>query len=483
MKKNAWKTILIFLLTAALAAGVVGCGKDTQTSTKVPKDVPDYSNSTKELHIYAHRSTSEGSFTGVNGELIKYDSYITKEKFQEFKDCGFDVIYPQENAYNGEDFETSRMKAYLDLAQEVGLKCIVADDRIKRLSGLTTPLIGEDGEFATMEDLANQLREYLEPYADHPAFYGIVTRDEPKWDALTATCQVRQALKMVDENLYVKTTLMPYHVSVTHKEYTGEEFGEKSYDSYDTYVRNYLENSGANRVSYDDYPFLPDGFLTTFYRTLQYNVTTAAEYDADVELIVQSFGKNNRRLPDLEELYLQNNAALAFGVKNIAYFTYFRMSTSEGIFGGILDYDGSKMLYDEVQEVIAYTREMAKVVLNFDYQKAFVTYDTTTDVTAPLYFSRVKSEKLDDIEDVQVTQPTIITQMKDSTNNRTGYMVMNAETTLNDYSEPDEVIVSFEDYDFVTYYSVDGEKTVELVDGKLTLTLPEGQAAFVIPHN
>ena len=95
----------------------------------------------------------------------------------------------------------------------------------------------------------------------------------------------------------------------------------------------------------------------------------------------------------------------------------------------------------------------------------------------------MKSEKLDDIKEVKVTQPTIITQMKDSTNNRTGYMVMNAETTLNDYSEPDEVIVSFEDYDFVTYYSVDGAKTVELVDGKLTLTLPEGQAACVIPHN
>ena len=466
-----------------MVAGVIGCEKNTQTSSKVPTDVPNYSESTKELNIYAHRATSEGTFTGANGELITYDSYITKEEFQRYKDCGFDVIYPQENSYNGEDFETSRMKAYLDLAEEVGLKCIVSDDRIKKLSGMTTSLVGEGAEFATIEDLAHTIGEYLKPYVNHPAFYGIVTKDEPKWDALEATCQVTQAVKMVDENIYVKTTLLPYHTSVSHKEYTGEEFGDVTWGSYDTYLRAYLEKSGSNRVSYDDYPYLHNGFLTTFYRNILYNVQLAAEYDADVELIVQSFGKSNRRLPDKEELYQQNNAALAFGAKNIAYFTYFRMSTNEGIYGGILDYDGSDMIYDEVQEVIAYTRDMAKVVLNFDYQKVQLAYDEKTDMSAPLYFAGIKSEKLDGISEIVVTQPTIITQMQDKENNRTGYMVLNAETTMNDYSEPDEVTLTFEDYDFVTYYSVDGQKTVELVDGKLTLTLPEGQAAFVIPHN
>jgi len=73
--------------------------------------------------------------------------------------------------------------------------------------------------------------------------------------------------------------------------------------------------------------------------------------------------------------------------------------------------------------------------------------------------------------------------MYDENQERNGYMVVNVKNTQNDYKETGEIILNVEGYDFVTYYSKDEPKTVQLVDGEVTLELEEGQAAFVIPHN
>ena len=447
-------------------------------------DAPDYSDSVHELNIYAHRSTSNGTFVDLDGTKLDYGDYRTKERFQEYKDCGFNVLYIQENNYNGEPFETSDTKKCLDLAEEVGLKCIIIDERIRELSRSKVSLIG-GADFATLYDLANQMRIFMAPYIDHPAFYGLATVDEPEYLQLQATCEVYKALKMVDEDIYVKTTLSPFKQSNSVLYYTGKDdiissLIPTSFNHYKTYIEKYLQESGTGLLSYDDYPFRTDSFLTTYFRNLQYAVTAAAAQGADVELVVQSFAHANTRLPDLNELYLQNNAALAFGVKNLGYFTYWRAG-GDTMTGGILDYDGSKMIYDEVQEVIAYTRKMANVMLNFDYEKAYVTYDSAN--SKPDFFANVDSQNLDKLTVGPVSQPTIVTQMKDETNNRTGYMVVNVQSSVEGFSEPEVVTLNFEGYEYATYYIGDESKTVLLQDGKFKFVLAEGEGVFVIPHN
>ena len=445
-------------------------------------NVPDYSDSVNELNIYAHRSTSNGTFIDLNGTQLDYGDYRTKERFQEYKDCGFNVLYVQENNYNGEAFETSETKKCLDLAYEVGLQCIFIDERIRQLSRSTVSLIGEGAQFASLEALTNQLSTYMAPYIDHPAFYGLATVDEPQYLQLQATGEVYKALKLVDEDIYVKTTLSPFKKSNGALYYTGVEGSSTAtLADYQKYIEKYLQESGTACLSYDDYPFRTDSFLTTYFSNLQYMVTAAAAKGADVELVVQSFAHANTRLPDLNELYLQNNAALAFGVKNLGYFTYWRAG-GDTMTGGILDYDGTKMIYDEVQEVIAYTRKMANVMLNFDYEKAYVTYDSANS-TEPDFFADVESQELDNLTVESVTQPTIVTQMKDETNNRTGYMVVNVQSSVNGFSEPEVVVLNFEGYKYATYYIGDTSKTVSLQDGKFKFVLAEGDGVFVIPHN
>lgn len=497
-RRNIVRCLIGVAMILAMMLGTVGCGEQTSSVRKTPTDIPDYSDSDKEMYIYAHRSGSNGQFRGTFGEMITYDEadYFSLERLQEFKDCGFNVFYSQVTAhwYKGEDFETSYLKQYLDWCEQIGLKMIVEDSRIFSLCSSQESLIGEGKQFATMDDLVETIRDYMQPYINHPAFWGICIEDEPQYKCLQAVSEVCRAVKAVKEDVFLKMCLFPLGGlgNLNSEEfYTGQRTTGATIEHWINYAETYLDLSESEWLAYDKYAFGSDGFNSLFNANLQMAAEMAEERDLKFEVILQSFGMDNgsgvKVLPDLNELYLQNNLALAFGVDNIAYFTYWRPGSGydgvEKMTGGILDYDGTKMIYDEVQEVIAYTREMASVVMNFDYEKTYWSYDRKADITAPSYFISLKTEKLDKVEVSEVTQPTIITQMFDETNNRKGYMVVNALATWDEYSLPDELTLTFEDYDFVTYYSKEEPKTVPLTDGSITLELQEGEAVFVIPHN
>lgn len=484
-KMKIGRRVMAGILLLALTAGAYGCGNGKEMEEKTATDIPDYSSSEKRMNMYAHISPTPGSFVNASGQTIFLEDHRTVENYQDYKDCGFDTLFLQGNdAYTGENFETSDTKKNMDRCQEVGLKCIVFDNRIWALSKNEESLIGEGKEFSSLEDLADTLKEYMAPYIEHPAFYGVATFDEPHYKHFEAMGEVTKALKMVKEDIYVKTTCFPYLQSVALEKYTGEGYGNTSISSYRTYIDTYLEKSEADFFNYDNYPFKEDGMLDTYFLNMQTVVNEAAKYGAYAELCVQSCAiQGSLRMPDKEDLYYQNNAALAFGIKNLIYFTYWMAPNRsvEAFTGAIVDDDGTKLLYDEVQEVNAYTQEMAKVILNFEYEKAYFTYDSENAISAPIYFSGVKSEEMDDITEVKVTQPTIITQMKDAENNRTGYMVLNAQDTIED--SEDEVTLTIEGFEFVTCYFGGKPQTIQLDEGSTTFTLGTGKAVFVIPHN
>ena len=482
-KNNLLRKLAAWSLLLAVSVGVFGCGETTEHKT--PTDIPDYSASEKRMNMYAHISPTPGSFVNASGQTVFLEDHRTLENYQDYKNCGFDTLFLQGNdAYNGENFETSDTKKNMDRCQEVGLKCIVFDNRIWALSKNEESLIGAGKEFSSLEDLANTLQTYMTPYMEHPAFYGVATFDEPHYKHFEAMGEVTKALKLVKEDIYVKTTCFPYLQSVVLEKYTGEGYGNTSIGSYRTYINSYLEKTEADFFNYDNYPFTEEGMLDTYFLNMQTAVNEAAKHDAHTELCVQSCAiQGHLRMPDKEDLYYQNNAALAFGIGNLVYFTYWMAPnrSTEPFTGAIVDDDGTKLLYDEVQEVNAYTQEMAKVILNFEYEKAYFTYDSENAISAPIYFSGVKSEELEHVTAVKVTQPTIVTQMKDETNGRTGYMVLNAQDTMQD--SENKVTLTIEGYDFVTCYSGEEPQTIQVVDDNVTLTLGTGQATFVIPHN
>ncbi len=456
----------------------------TENNTNISKNVPDYSNSEKRMNLYAYRGSSDGVFTNEKGDMIGYQDYRTIEEFKRYKDCGFDVMFiPGADPYNGENYEYSSTKNNLDMCQEVGLKVIFQDKRIADLTRGTESLVGQGKQFATMDALVQKLREYMAPYVNHPAFYGLALKDEPTYEYFEPISQVQRALRIIKPDIFINEALLPYIPEwITTGQCNGTDSkANATLSDYETYLSAYLEKTGTNRLTYDHYPFRTDKFFENYFVNLQKATEVTAKYNADLELIVQSFATDAWRKPEKSDLYFQNNAALAFGVKNIAYFTYWRGSktTLDTFQCGILNYDGSKMLYDEVQEVNAYTQKMASVILNFDYEKAQVAYSGSI----PKYFANLKSEMLQDIASVNATQPTIVTQMLDKGQNRRGYMVMNAQADT-EAVQSDTVTLTFTSaYSKVTYYNDGVRKTTTLNDKQVTFELGRGKAVFVIPHN
>lgn len=472
------------VLSVALVGSVAGCKKTSQPADpSLATEVPDYSDSTARMNMYSYICPTPGNYTTAAGAQVYIGDQRSVQSFQEYKDCGFDTLMLLGNdAYRGQDWETSDLKRNLEMAEEVGLNVIVHDDRIHVLSTQKESLIGEGKEYSSLEELSAQIKEWMSPYIDHPVFYGMSLMDEPSHCNFQALSEVTKAIKMIDENIYVHTVLFPYLEGVTIEQFTGKSFGNVTIDSYKTYIGDYLDMSEADYVGYDNYPFMADGLLSSFYLNLQTAVAEADKRDADVVLSVQSSCWDTMRKVEEDDLRFQGYSAMALGAKNLVYYTYY-MFPNQALANyrqAIKDNDGTNIIYDEVQRVNGELQELAKVLLHFDYEKATFTYDKENAISAPTLFSGLKNEELKGVEIVSVTQPTMITQMKDSEKDLTGYMVMNSSDPEDNLTN--NVHVKFEGYDYATIYVKGVPETVGLTDSVLTLTLETGEGVFVIPH-
>jgi hypothetical protein len=483
--KKRIKRRIALLLAMVCTMSVVGCGEQEPVAADPTNAIaiPDYSDSDARMDMYCYIGPSPGEYTNEAGEFVIIEGQRTVENFQKYKDCGFDTLMLMGNdKYTGEDFETSDLKRNLDMAQEVGLKVIVFDNRIYKMGEKTDSVIGDGKDFASMDELVKWVKECMSPYMNHPAFYGISLRDEPWYYHLKSLSEVIQAIHTVDPEIFTHTVLHPYAYWGTAEMYTEKSFGEVTDDSYRQYVGTFLDWSGEKIINYDNYPFTWDGMLSSYYLNMQIAVNEAAKREASVTLSVQASNSNDLRDVEEDDLRFQGYSALGLGVKSFCYYTYqlFPSRAGSQTTQAIVSDDNTSILYDDVQKVNAELQELAKVMLHFDYEKAYFTYDKENSITAPTLFAGLENEEVDGAEIVSVTQPTMLSQLKDSEKNLRGYMVMNSSDTAENLSN--KVSVKFEGYDYATIYVKGVPETVGLTESVLTLTLEPGEGIFVIPH-
>lgn len=559
MKRKFIKAVSL-LLCGCLLFGAFGCqgaaGGGDNTASSV--GAPNYSESDKKLNMYAFIGPTDGTFTTANGTKVVAEDNRTVERYQEYKDCGFDVLLLLGNdGYNGanrfgdrealsglegadreeklnqlkaaetEAYNKAQLKKNLDMCEQVGLKTIVFDDRVHELSTIEDiSLIKADGEQAkplivhtqshrivapfegkgvdfdantytdpttktvypirhiryqwnSMEELQETLSIWTSPYMSHASFYGMSMFDEPTNKKLTALGEVDKALTALDPDIFVQCCLLPYYGG------NSSILSVSSDKAFKEYIQEYLDKTDSEYFGYDYYPMTMNGNTTSMQATYLYCLQMSAELanknNCDWEIIIQTYAQNNfLREVGYADVDLQVNLALAFGAYNIGYFTYWMWQNKAGWpnYCAIMDDYGNKVIYDEVQKVNNEAKQLAKIILNYRYQKTLLRYN---DVSAPVWFKNVLESKLDKVKSFTSNGNTLVNQMYDQTNNCNGYMLVNV-------GDPAKENVSVNTIEFegfscamVVKNGVTSYKTLNA--GKLTCYLEEGESVFVIPYN
>lgn len=581
------KALALSLVSLVLCFSFAACGESgtkqpassgMTANTADPTGAPDYSSSTKKLNMYAFLGPTDGSSaTTTNGTKIKTQDFRTKERYQEYKDCGFDVLLllgnntgsysgagywadvTEENmdelkaqelaAYNktGADGYDKGLKMNLDLCAEVGLQTIVFDHRVHLMTTVETSLIKEEGkaaqpivincangsnyvapfdeskritwyaaedlqyndsgtvksygkleifdangnrtteteiknyrmQFEDEADLVRTLEVWTSPYINHTAFYGMSMFDEPANEKLKAVGQVDRALSKLDPDMFVQTCLLPYYGG------SSSILSVSNAEEFKKYINLYLDETGSEYFGYDYYPMTMDGDATSMQSTylycLQMSAELARENDCDWEIIVQTYAQSNYlREVGYADVDLQVNLALAFGAYNVGYFTYWMWENKTGWsnYCAIMDDYGNKVLYDEVQKVNSEAKELAKIILNYDYEKTQLRY---ADISAPVWYRNVTESELDGVKSYESTGNTLVNQMYDKEKQCRGYMVVNVGDPAT--QEASRTMLEFDGYENVMIVRNGKTSYKKLDQGKITAYLAEGESVFLIPYN
>ncbi len=488
-------------LLAFSSVSFVGCDED-----KMP---PDYSASTLQFDFYGYSTPTNGVWKDENGEIIASGDFRTVERFREYKDAGMTIYFPQTaGVYNGTDWETSKAKMLMDRAQEAGLtKTILTDNRILLgLSGVEGGLIGEGKQFETEAALDAHVATLLEPYVDHPIFYGVQLRDEPTWTMLEAYGQVYSSIKRVRPETFIQTNLLPMtnslpdkmYPSLTEEEKEGLSEREIHFERYRKYLRMFLDFSGADHIMYDQYPLGETSIHNMYIPCLQIAAEVAKEYGVKLYNVTQTMrmydGNSSSYLRYMQEndAYWLNNMLVGFGVKQIAYYTYWTNCDSGGTYrfydgGSFVNSDGTRTeLYDIMKKIMAEEQKFAPTVLNFDYVTCNVYRKVPCLYNTSHVDAVIKGKPFAKLKNVAVDREIgLITELYDDEKDLYMYMLQNVIDPLRKGANVEQTITA--DFDDSCTHAVvfkKGEREIVKLDkgGKLTIKQQPGHAVYVIPY-
>lgn len=530
LKKKMAAMLLAAITLCSLS--VVGCGDNVADDVGADyfKNAPDYSSSDKSISLYAYAPPGDGIYT-IDGKPYKITdddgnpvTFQTAEKYREYKDCGFDIIMFQgDDAYKGEDFETSHIKDLLDKAEEVGLKAIMFDNRLHNLSQKETPIVGEgctisDEKYAayvkendiegvtysgtavkieTQEDLNKYVAYCMKDYSKHPAFYGLLLRDEPTYKMLPALGSVFKAIRSVKADCLAQCNLFPLHDGKTYVNYKEGATADKILSSYKWYIEEFLTQTESDYVMMDSYPMTIESGQSTIkaqhLKGMQIIAEVCKEKGADFYMVIQSSSWTNNGVRKTravleEDLYWQWYTCLGMGVRQISYFTYQRKRTNVTT-GEFFD-DGTSFITSSGEKTPLYTwaknvhsemQNVAKVVLNFDYVglQSYVGLPISCNIGFLQGLNETDFQKISAAETSE-DSVLLITEMYDKDKKVYGYMIANVadpeiKSTLT-------AKVTFAESKAISIYGGSKAEQKSLKNGSYTFTLAAGQGVFVIPY-
>ncbi len=532
MKK---RNILAWILSGVMVLGAASCVGNDDTLQReltdaeiqaISASIPDYSSSTKQYDFFGYSAASTGYWTDDGVEYYCGQDLRNVEQFTMYKDAGMTFMHPQSacaiEANVPFTFSGSDLERVMNTAVEAGIgKVIVPDYRMNWLisyisSGITAQ---ETGTFATYEDryevftddgeldetaLDERLQEYMGEYTQHPAYYGNVLRDEPQPKEFVGYGIVYRAIRRLYPDAFLLCNLFP---SISGMEYftvgDGATDAEKAefegttsaerLANWKKYITTFIDETGIDYLSYDQYPLSSNGVNSFYIRGLQIAAEVCKEKGIEFQMVSQSLclGAENTRILSAKDAAWLNNMLLGLGVVRIGYFTYFDRESGAEYFrdyGGFVTHFGEKTpLYDIYQNIMAQNQKMAPTLLSFKYQTSAVYTGKSYQYMSSHVSNCVANTTYAKVSSVSVDKEAVlVSEMYDKDNNRYLYMIQNIVDPVNTGSPSYQTTtLTFNEKYTHALVLCEGKQTVvKLAEGETsqyTVTQHPGKAVYVIP--
>ncbi len=252
------------------------------------------------------------------------------------------IFWPPTPEYINDEQYKLMADAGITMVQGAGEESLATEENQKKMIELCKKygmgLIIQDGSFGSSvsSKTSEELTAAVSKYKDEPTVQGYYMVDEP----MNANQYINAyaAIKRTDPDAYVHLNFFPSNVYASNDEYKAQLNDYARLAAATGYPLDYL--------IYDRYPFgLEPGSIDRngFYSNLRAVYEVGLKNDVKTGLYIQTVGtEGGKRRPTADEIRFEMYTALAYGYKQLSFFTWFTPTnrTGEPFIDGIISPTG-----------------------------------------------------------------------------------------------------------------------------------------------
>lgn len=287
------------------------------------------------------KKPSGGGETGdqIGDEIIlsafwpPMEGFVTDEQFVNLQEACIDLLeWIPDPIFNGEQ----TMKDMLRLTEKYGIKVTIADEDFKDWT----------------EKSEEEIIELVNRYKEYPSVVGYFIVDEPS--NANPLGRVFRTMLEADPGCIPQMNLLPPVPAVPDPR---------------GYIEDWISSVGTGMkayLSFDQYPLgLEEGsYPTQMFQNIELIWSAGLKYGVKTAMYIQSTGADSPvasyRRPTVEETRFLTSSALAYGYKNLKYFTWMSaVNRSEPFLDGVIKPNGER---SDTYEGIAENNRKIKAV-------------------------------------------------------------------------------------------------------------------------
>ena len=286
--------------------------------------------------------------------------FVNDTQFKYMKDAHIDLMeYNSDPIFNDPD----SVEKMLDLCDKYDIYVTIYDNDAK--------------DWTTLND--EEIQKIAKKWMKYKGVVGFYIKDEPQ--NANPYGRVTRAIREVFPNAICQMNMFPWGALKDAR----------------AHAEDWINSAGYGNVSYlsfDQYPFgVAENSRPDMFYNLDLVRTTGLKYDVKTACYIQSISNmKSYRDPTVSETRYHTSAALAYGIKNIKYFTWITpVERSESFTNAIINPDGTKNArYDGIVDINTKIKAVSGILGRTDAVEIYhsTTQDPSTVKIPDDYFIR-----------------------------------------------------------------------------------------------